>query len=186
MVEFLQGLITYVIAPLGGAAVLILALSSWLGRVWASRILEHDRNRYAAEIEQLRTTLQLEAQREIEKMRQELNTAGAKDLMTFKDKVDLYRVVTVPLIDLVTAAILDATAINQFNRQRLIVHAQLGLFAPQAVLDAYDRLIDHLFEVMEGNEPYEWPPVREMSFDLLNAIRMDLGIAEEVSYRGHR
>ncbi len=36
---------------IGGAAALIWALSSWLGKVWANRILEQDRKKYAEEME---------------------------------------------------------------------------------------------------------------------------------------
>ena len=36
------------LASVGGAAVIIFALSSWLGRVWANRILEADKVKYQA------------------------------------------------------------------------------------------------------------------------------------------
>jgi hypothetical protein len=47
-----------IIASVGGAGVLMLALSSWLGKVWATRILDKERQRFAADLEQLRTTLE--------------------------------------------------------------------------------------------------------------------------------
>lgn len=40
-------------SSLGGAAI-VLALSSWLGKVWANRILESDRKRYNSELEALK------------------------------------------------------------------------------------------------------------------------------------
>jgi hypothetical protein len=40
-----------VLASLGGGGAIVLALSSWLGKVWASRILEADRRRYSEELE---------------------------------------------------------------------------------------------------------------------------------------
>ena len=48
-------LATAIIASLGGGAVLVLALSSWLGRVWANRILEGDKAKYAQALEDLKS-----------------------------------------------------------------------------------------------------------------------------------
>lgn len=39
---------------IGGAAFIILGLSSWLGKVWAARILEKDRLRYTKEMESIK------------------------------------------------------------------------------------------------------------------------------------
>lgn len=46
------------LGAVGGAGVVIIALSTWLSKVWANRILETDRNRYASEIEALRLSNQ--------------------------------------------------------------------------------------------------------------------------------
>jgi len=40
-----------VITSLGGGAVLVFALSSWLGKIWATRILEKERAKYQKDIE---------------------------------------------------------------------------------------------------------------------------------------
>jgi hypothetical protein len=46
-----------IVTGLGGGAVIIWALSSWLGKVWANRILEKDRLRYSRELEVVKTEL---------------------------------------------------------------------------------------------------------------------------------
>jgi hypothetical protein len=46
-----------IVTGLGGGAVLIWALSSWLGKVWANRLLEKDRLRYNRELEVVRNEL---------------------------------------------------------------------------------------------------------------------------------
>jgi hypothetical protein len=46
-----------VLASLGGGGLIVASLSSWLGNVWASRILEKDRAKYATEIERLKADL---------------------------------------------------------------------------------------------------------------------------------
>jgi len=45
------------LGSVGGAALIIVALSTWLGKVWASRILEKDRLKYESELEQIKNRL---------------------------------------------------------------------------------------------------------------------------------
>ena len=40
-----------ILGSVGGASLLIMGLSSWLGKVWASRILEKDKLKYQSELE---------------------------------------------------------------------------------------------------------------------------------------
>ena len=49
-----------IIVSVGGAGIIIIGLSSWLGKVWANRIMETDRAKYARELELLRSKLQHE------------------------------------------------------------------------------------------------------------------------------
>lgn len=50
-------LICAAFAAIGGGAAVILGLSSWLGKVWANRILEADRVRYQSQLEALKSDL---------------------------------------------------------------------------------------------------------------------------------
>src|SRR5258708_24768683 len=59
-----------VLVSVGGGGAIVVALSSWLGKGWANRILEADRAKYAREIEQLKGELERSSrllQGEIEK-----------------------------------------------------------------------------------------------------------------------
>lgn len=47
-----------VIVSLGGGGAIIIALSGWLGKVWASRILEQDRRKYETELEHLKAQME--------------------------------------------------------------------------------------------------------------------------------
>jgi hypothetical protein len=47
-----------IIASVGGAGVILLALAGWLGKVWAARILEEDRAKYQSELERLKGELE--------------------------------------------------------------------------------------------------------------------------------
>lgn len=55
---------TAILASVGGSAVIIMALSSWLGKVWANRILEKDKLKYTTELEKIRATLQNENEKQ--------------------------------------------------------------------------------------------------------------------------
>lgn len=46
-----------IIASIGGGAAIVLALSSWLGKIWANRLMEADKSRYAKELETVKAEL---------------------------------------------------------------------------------------------------------------------------------
>lgn len=53
-----------IITSIGGSAFIIVALSSWLGKVWASRILEKDKLKYSSELEAIKSELQRESEKQ--------------------------------------------------------------------------------------------------------------------------
>ncbi len=48
------------------------------------------------------------------------------------------------------------------------VYGYLAMLAPQSVMDAQDKLMDHLLKIANGSEGYEWQWVRELAINLLN------------------
>ncbi len=50
-------IVASILASIGGAGFIIIALSSWLGKVWANRLLEADRDVHAQKLESLRADL---------------------------------------------------------------------------------------------------------------------------------
>ena len=44
-----------IIAAFGGAGVIVIALSSWLGKVWASRLMEKEKAEHSKELEKLKS-----------------------------------------------------------------------------------------------------------------------------------
>jgi len=54
---------TAILTSVGGASIIILGLSSWLGKVWANRILEKDRLKYNSELEKIKSNLEIESQK---------------------------------------------------------------------------------------------------------------------------
>ena len=53
-----------IIASVGGSALLIAGFSTWLGKVWAKRILEKDKLKYTSELEAIKSELQRESERQ--------------------------------------------------------------------------------------------------------------------------
>ena len=67
---------TAIIASIGTSSVIIIGLSNWLGKVWASRILEQDKLRYSRELEETKAKYE----RELEKYKVELDRSKVKSL----------------------------------------------------------------------------------------------------------
>lgn len=173
-------LVTASVASIGVGGALVFAMSSWLGKVWASRILEREKTALGVELE---------------KTKRELDVVKETTLRFQNDKVITYRAV-VDVVSKVLASFdsielgrLGATEaaarFDEFNEQRIRVYGYLAMLAPQQVMDAQDRLMDHLLCVSQGNEPYEWRIVRDLAIELLNEVRHDIGIDKSsIRYNG--
>jgi hypothetical protein len=118
-----------ILTSLGGAGVIILGLSSWLGKVWANRLMEDDRAKHGRALEELRAVLNqrnqklLEADRakynrELEELRADLVRMNEENInrlksdleiqrrtqiQEYQDKLTIYRLVT----DIVTELLGD-------------------------------------------------------------------------------
>lgn len=186
-----------IVASLGGGSLLVLALSSWLGKVWAQRLMERDRATHQRDLEQLRADLTKRNEEEVSRLKAGLDIFKEKHLRGHADKLATYRTVidlTADLLSDIDNAIATGiltndprARIHQFNRDRLKAYGYLAMLAPQSVMDANDSMVGYLFEVLEGSTPYEWPQVRTRALRLVNEIRKDIGVdASEIEYRGNR
>lgn len=157
------------LAAIGSAGALLFALSSWLGKVWASRILEKERTDLAI----FKETVLKERNEKV---------------ATYKTVVD---VVSKILADLDKwhaghlAPEKGVEAYHLFNEQRMRAYGYLGMVAPQSVMDAQDRLVDHIMQITAGQIPYKWDEVRSRALGLINEIRKDIAIDKtSISYNG--
>lgn len=168
------------LASVGSAGVIIFGLSSWLGKVWAQRILDEERHKLAEGLEATKADLEL---------------AKNKLINHHTDKTVIYRMVMDTVSEMLAA--FDAHysrtlspeeakhALESFNKDRLKLYGYLGMLAPQGVMDAQDKLIDHLLLVSHGKSNYEWVEIRQLALLLINEIRKDIGIdASPISYNG--
>lgn len=168
------------IVSIGGGGIVIAALSSWLGKLWASRILTN-------ETHQLATQLQA--------TKRDLDVIKENTLRFQNDKILAYRAVieiiarTLATFDSYESGRLPATdaatRYDEFNEHRIRVYGYLAMLAPQSVMDAQDSLMDYLLKICKGNDQYEWVRVRVMALAALNAIRADIGIDKApITYNG--
>ncbi|NEP20192.1 MAG: hypothetical protein F6J97_25460 [Leptolyngbya sp. SIO4C1] len=61
-------IVSSVLVSIGGGAAILFGLSSWLGKIWAEKILNSDRDRYQRQIE----TLKSELSSDVERLKSEL------------------------------------------------------------------------------------------------------------------
>jgi hypothetical protein len=165
-----------VLASLGGGGVIVLAFSSWLGKVWAARLMEKEKAHY---------------QKELEDFKAQLSREGERNAQTLREKLALYKEGIQPVVELVLRSQVDRasvtpTVLAEFERRRLADSAMLGMFAAPQVFEAYNALIDYVFDCLEGKRTFLFPDFRAFIFKLLSEIRQDVGISGELNYGGPR
>ncbi len=187
--------VSAIILSFGGAGVIILALSSWIGKIWANRIMQGCVAKYEAELVELRSNLDATNNRKIENIKHELDIFKQQHLAGFHDKAKIYRMAVDLLADVLsnydlacyTNVPMTIEQRDATNRIRMRIYGYLGITAPHNVLDAYSSLSDFLMDVADGKEKYDWSAVRKHSLNFLTEMRTDLGFEEdEIMYKGHR
>lgn len=163
-----------VLLALGGGGAIVLALSSWIGKLWAERLLTNER---------------LKNEKQLDQFRAELQSINEKASLNYQKKLDLYKAVIGPLIEisvLINKSGLTEQHIDEFDRQRLYITAQLVLFAPQNVVHSFNNIVDYIYNSLE-NRNYDFSIFRNMAMSFLSEMRKDIGIySDSVSYEGSR
>jgi hypothetical protein len=164
------------VVSIGGAGAIIFGLSAWLGKVWADRLMATETANHAKDLETLRSEHQASLER---------------SSLAYRQKLDLYRQVADPLVDLLVEVELkgqckpDTMAL--FEKRRLNMTATLGMFASSSVFNAYNDLVDYMFDTLEGKHPQSFPDFRVRALRLLTEIRRDVGMhTDELIYKGTR
>lgn len=173
-----------IIASLGGGGLIVAGLSSWLGKLWADRLMERERADHEAQLTRLRADLEHQNQAQIEALRTELRLTEEKHLKGFQDRVAIYRMAVDIVADflgdldryLQAGQAIPEERYDMFNRMRMKAYGYLAMLASQRVMDAYDQLADHLLQIVGGQQSYEWDEVRRLALGLLNAVRVDIGL----------
>jgi len=167
---------TAVLLSVGGGAAIVFALSSWLGKVWANRLMVSEKAKFESELEHLKA---------------ELNEEFEKNHLNYKEKIELYKEVSNPIIDIIILVHHQgkptAEQMAVFDKRRLLITAQLAMFAPQSVFNKYNGFIDYIYNSFEGKEEYSFSKFREIALQFLSEIRKDIGVyTDNVTYTGSR
>jgi hypothetical protein len=189
---------TAVLLSLGSGGVIVFALSNWLGKVWANRIMSEERAKFEKDLAELKAKLEKTNEESLSKLRTDLEIYRDKNLKAHNDKLGTYGFSIAMISDLLADVDLirrgkkpEGDALDRFNRNRLKAHGHLAMLAPQSVMNAYDGLIDYIFSILEQpvqNVNYDnWKEIRRLAYILINTIREDVGIEKtSVEYHGKR
>ena len=170
-----------IIASLGGAALLLAAFSSWLGGIWAKRMLQNERAEHSKILESLKNELDLLKQKEL--------TRHFDKLAIYKDIV---HVVSEILRELEAVATSKKESISpdvehSFALNRNKAYGYISLVSSQEVMDKYNEMIDFFIPLIYEGQKSTWVEMRLKADSMLNAMRLDLGIQDsKITYRGGR
>jgi len=144
-------------ASVGVAALILRALSGWLGKVWANRILEQDRARYAKEIEEFRQKGQAVLER--------LRTRSERELLIhrvqFEKEFEVYVKLWSGLVDLVAATSSLRPAIDHVDTSK--TEDQIK----QERLDELSKAYGTFKEIVHRYRPFYAPEVHDLARQLL-------------------
>jgi len=168
------------IFSLGGGGVIVFALSSWLGKVWAGRILANETHQLTMELEA--------AKRDLDVIKESTLRFQNDKLIAYREVIDMVAKILAAFDSRSNGNLEGAAAVaryDEFNEQRIKVYGYLAMVAPQSVMDAQDSLVDHLLMIAHGNAAYEWRIVREKALVMINTVREDIGIGRDpITYNG--
>lgn len=175
-IEAIFHVATAVLLSVGGGGIIVLGLSGWLGKVWAESLMARETQRHRVELEKLRV---------------ELQTMADRHAQNHRHKIELYKEVANPLIELIVKAQhkgnLSKDDLQSFDAARLATTALLGMFAPEAVFIEYNAMIDYVYDSFEGKATWSFPEFRIRALKFLSLVRADIGIyTDELRYVGTR
>lgn len=181
-----------ILASLGGGGLIVFGLSSWLGGVWATHLMESERQSHAIELEKLRNSLQRFTETELRSLDLQLEIKKKEHL----DRVTIYRgamdllagiTAKVVMMTVGTRGPLTSEELLTFETERLRMYAYLAMHAPQSVMDAHDAVMDLTLALVVDGKRTTWPQFRELSLRFLNEVRKDIGIDKApIVYSGTR
>ena len=165
-----------VLLSLGGGGIIVFALSNWLGKVWANRLM---------------ATATAQHEKDLEKLNSELRREDNRHALNYKEKIDLYKGISEPIIELIVliekTGSITQELMTSFELKRLSSTSQLAMFAPMTVFEAYNNTIDYLYNCLERKDTYTFQSFRKFAFSFLSEIRRDIGIYDDdVTYSGSR
>ena len=180
-----------VLGALGGGGTLVFVLSGWLGKLWADRLMANATQKHDKDLEQLRANLTIKNEKEVEQLKSELEADRLNSAHLFREKIDLYKMVGNPLIDMVARVeqfqTMPPDELIKMDAARMKGAALLAMFGPACLFEEYNKVVDYLFDVKDGIRAWSFAEFRSLSLGVLNLMRADVGMQQDqVSYKGNR
>ena len=185
-----------ILGSLGGAGVIIIGVSSWLGKVWATQLMDSQRHNHEKDLEELRASLKDKNDEQLTVISNDYEIFKQTHLREHDDKLAIYRAALdtiVPIlakIELLVVGERGELSIEEketFENGRLRIYGYLAMLAPQHVMDANDAFTDLLLALIYDGAETDWVTVRNHALRLTNAMRADIGLNKEpVAYNGSR
>lgn len=159
-----------ILGSIGIGSAIVLGFSSWLGKVWASRIMQEEAQKHRIELEKLKST-------------------SEQASLNYKHKIELYKAASEPLINLLikiyNSQNLTPDDMIEFEKGRLNTIAHLGLFASSKVFNDFNDLIDFIHQEIQKPGPLDFKAFRVHALRTLSSMRKDIGVHhDELSYTG--
>ena len=172
-----------ILTALGGAGAIVIAFSSYLGKLWAEKLMAKDKAKYETELATLRNHLESEAAKNLTRLQHELDVYKETHMKGLSDKLSTYRLAIDSIAEVVVSITLESRtgavggeAFASYQRQRLKAFGYISMLASQEVLDSFATLTDYLEDVARGKFRYDQIELRKRTFQWVNAIRKDVGI----------
>lgn len=180
-------MISAVLLSISGGGAIVLMLSSWLGKLWAERLMRSESAKHEERLRELEAKLKQQVSDFEMRLKSELDLRSD----VIRQKIEVYRRITAPILDLVVDAhhseALTRESLLAFERSRLDSTAQLAMLAPIEVFNEYNGLVDYLWDVTEAKEPWDFRDFRDKGLVFLSLVRRDIGLhTDSVSYSGNR
>ncbi|MDP4076269.1 hypothetical protein [Acidovorax sp. A1169] len=191
------GFVSALLGAFGGGAVIVLALSAWLGKLWADRLMASEQAAHAERLKGLEANLRHQVDASLALVKTQLDLQRGKHEKAHADKLACYDAAVHRMAKLFeamngiaanpTAGQIFAEAFAEFEAFRFEIYGRMALVAPQPVLDAYDALVNHLLDGLETRGVPDVFKTRQLSLNWINAARLDLGVdPAPIEFRGPR
>jgi len=175
--------VTGILTALGGGGIIVAACSSWLGKVWAERLMSKEKAEHEEKLAELRAKLEKANEESLSKLRTDLEIYRDTHLKGLSDKMASYRLVIdvtadafADIIQALKQGHIDPASVDKFHRGRMKAFGYLSMLASQDVLDRFAELTDYVEDVAEGKSKFTALNLRKYTFEFVNAMRRDVGI----------
>jgi hypothetical protein len=161
-----------ILAAVGGAGAIILALSAWLGKVWATHLMQSDQAHHSRALEELRSDLQRSSSVELERLRSAID--NERDIVLRRRQV--YERIAVAMRVFLTGG---DPATEKEKREFLAAYGTSMLWAPDQVVDAIGTFLDLNMRVARNPADAEGQVALKRAYaQCLLEMRKDSGFPE--------